>query len=99
MYKVVVVVALLLLVVRSSMAGPYSSPAHDIPAKYYFQYDVKDDYSGNDYTHSEDRDDYNTKGQYQILLPDGRVQTVDYTVTKEGGFQANVAAQGVKSYA
>lgn len=69
------------------------------PAEYHFQYDVKDDYSGNDYTHSENRDGYNTQGQYQVLLPDGRIQTVEYTVTREGGFQANVVAQGVKSYA
>lgn len=34
----------------------------------------------------------------QVLLPDGRVQTVEYTVTKDGGFMANVVAKGVSAY-
>lgn len=36
------------------------------PAEYQFSYDVKDDYSKNDFGHSEDRSGYNTKGQYQV---------------------------------
>ncbi|XP_069981631.1 pro-resilin [Penaeus vannamei] len=68
------------------------------PAEYQFSYGVKDDYSKNDYGHSEDRSGYNTQGQYQVLLPDGRVQTVEYTVTKDGGFMANVVAKGVSAY-
>ena len=64
------------------------------PPKYAFNYAVQDDATRNDYGHSEDRNDDFTTGQYQVLLPDGRVQTVKYTVDKDSGFQAEVVATG-----
>ena len=61
---------------------------------YSFNWNVLDNYSGNDYGHREDRalsksglDE--TKGSYHVLLPDGRVQTVTYYVDPYNGFQVN----------
>nr|XP_027219311.1 pro-resilin-like [Penaeus vannamei]XP_027219312.1 pro-resilin-like [Penaeus vannamei] len=92
------VIAVALVVVAARPSDPYRHPPPtygDAPAEYQFSYDVKDDYSKNDFGHSEDRSGYNTKGQYQVLLPDGRFQTVEYTVTNDSGFLANVEAKGV----
>lgn len=44
------------------------------PAKYSFEYDVKDYQSGNDFGHMESRDGDRTVGRYYVLLPDGRKQ-------------------------
>ena len=53
---------------------------------------LKDDLSGNDYGHRENRafDDV-TKGEYFVRLPDGRLQTVTYYVDPTSGFRATVA--------
>ncbi|XP_042887014.1 cuticle protein-like [Penaeus japonicus] len=92
-----VVVAIVLAVVAARPSTLYQRPQPtyaDVPAEYQFSYGVKDDYSNNDYGHSEDRSGYNTQGQYQVLLPDGRLQTVEYTVTNDSGFVASVEAKG-----
>ncbi|XP_063587077.1 cuticle protein 7-like [Penaeus indicus] len=92
------VIAVVFVVVAAFPSDPHrrSLPTYgDAPAEYQFSYEVKDDYSKNDYGHSEDRSGYNTRGQYQVVLPDGRVQTVEYTVSNDSGFMANVKAKGV----
>ncbi|XP_050720228.1 uncharacterized protein LOC127000530 isoform X2 [Eriocheir sinensis] len=61
---------------------------------YSFDWAVKDDYSGNDFGHQENRDGYNTQGSYYVLLPDGRVERVTYTVNKDSGFVATVEFEG-----
>ena len=59
------------------------------PSNYAFGYSVKDDYSGDDFSHNEVRDGYKTEGEYRVALPDGRVQIVSY-VADENGYQADV---------
>ncbi|XP_042887013.1 pro-resilin-like [Penaeus japonicus] len=117
MFKLVVA-AVVLVMVAARPSNLYGNPPPtygDVPAEYQFSYGVKDDYSNNDYGHSEDRSGYNTQGQYQtipkcsflsgimsnflripsqVLLPDGRLQTVEYTVTNDSGFVASVEAKG-----
>merc|ERR1712215_351890 len=56
------------------------------PAQYNFDWSVKDDESGNDFGHEETRDVDFTQGSYYVLLPDGRMQRVDYTVDGDSGF-------------
>ncbi|XP_063589704.1 cuticle protein 7-like [Penaeus indicus] len=94
-----------LALVAVALAAPsqpsydYSPPAtYDSPAKYSFNYAVKDDYSGNDFGHQEARDGYNTQGSYFVLLPDGRLQRVTYTVNSDSGYVAEVSYEGEAQY-
>eukprot|EP00095_Tigriopus_kingsejongensis_P007655 snap_masked-scaffold116_size340332-processed-gene-1.10 protein:Tk07655 transcript:snap_masked-scaffold116_size340332-processed-gene-1.10-mRNA-1 annotation:"larval cuticle protein a3a-like" len=57
---------------------------------YEFSWAVNDVSSGNDFGHSEKRKGSDTAGQYHVLLPDGRTQTVQYSVDPYSGFQARV---------
>merc|ERR1712215_205131 len=75
-------------------APAHPAPSYEQPAKYDFNYAVKDDYSGNNYGHSEARDGYDTQGAYYVLLPDSRLQKVTYTVNGDSGFVADVAYEG-----
>ena len=75
----------------------YKEPAYKSDAKYNYAYEVKanNDYHGNvDFGHSETRDGCSTSGKYSVLLPDGRVQTVTYTATCYGGYNADVSYYG-----
>merc|ERR1739845_89412 len=67
-------------------AAPYVDPYPAEPALYTYEYAVKDDYSNNDFGAKEGRDGYLTNGQYQVALPDGRLQTVTYTVDGGNGY-------------
>ncbi|XP_071549672.1 LOW QUALITY PROTEIN: uncharacterized protein [Panulirus ornatus] len=58
-----------------------------------FQYRVKDQYHGTEFSRHESSDATGTKGQYQVQLPDGRLQTVIYHAD-EGGFHAEVIYDG-----
>merc|ERR1711962_128214 len=82
--------ALLFALVAAASAAPSQgyapAPAYEEPAKYDFNYAVKDDYSGNDFGHQEARDGYDTQGSYYVQLPDGRLQKVTYTVNGDSGY-------------
>jgi len=45
---------------------------------YNFQYGVSDAETGQQFSHGENRDNYNTAGEYRVNLPDGRIQIVTY---------------------
>merc|ERR1711911_433778 len=68
------------------------------PAQYDFAYAVKDDYSYVDMGHNEHRNGDNTKGEYFVVLPDGRRQTVTYYVDGYSGFVADVKYSGEAKY-
>ncbi|MCL4165112.1 UNVERIFIED_CONTAM: hypothetical protein GTU68_042770 [Idotea baltica] len=67
-----------------------------MPFNYAFE--VKDEYSGNDFSHNTDSDGHVTKGEYRVLLPDGRTQIVSYVADHEDGYQAEVTYEGEASY-
>ena len=70
-------------------------PTSDKHVKYDFQYGVANDYSGLNYAHNEVRDGHATNGGYSVLLPDGRTQTVTYSVGDAySGFVADVTYTG-----
>ena len=78
--------------------APAYKPApayHEEPANYAYNYAVNDDYAGVNFNQEESRNGYATNGQYSVLLPDGRTQTVTYTVG-DGytGYQADVQYSG-----
>ena len=55
------------------------------PANYEFAWNVKDDYSNNNYGQSERSSSGATSGSYYVALPDGRLQKVSYTVNGDEG--------------
>ena len=61
---------------------------------YIFSYAVEDNYSGNQFGHTENRHGGDTAGAYHVRLPDGRLQTVQYTVDHYGGYRATVVYEG-----
>jgi hypothetical protein len=75
--------------------GIAHGPVYDYgPAKYQYEYGVKDDYSHNNYGHGEHRDGHITEGSYFVSLPDGRLQNVHYTVNGDEGYIAEVTYEG-----
>lgn len=56
-------------------------------------YEVQDSNFGVDFGQRESRSGDSTQGSYHVLLPDGRVQTVDYTAD-QGGYRPTVNYQG-----
>ena len=62
-----------------------TEPVYDTPAYYSYEYAVNDDYAKTHFNANEARDGYTTNGEYRVLLPDGRVQKVTYTVDAYNG--------------
>eukprot|EP00095_Tigriopus_kingsejongensis_P009426 maker-scaffold143_size313727-snap-gene-2.24 protein:Tk09426 transcript:maker-scaffold143_size313727-snap-gene-2.24-mRNA-1 annotation:"cuticle protein" len=76
-------------------APHHSGPSyHEEPAHYQYGYAVQDEYAGTSFRASEARDGYATNGEYSVLLPDGRTQTVTYTVDDYSGYVADVKYDG-----
>ncbi|XP_069976304.1 pro-resilin-like [Penaeus vannamei] len=100
--KVITLAAL----VAAALAHPENIPSYRYgaptpssgPAKYDFNYSVNDPPSGNDFGHQEARDGPNTQGSYYVLLPDGRLQKVAYTVNGDSGYVADVTYEGEAQY-
>lgn len=55
-----------------------------MPASYDFAYDVQDSAVSLDFGHNEKRKDDRVSGSYHVLLPDGRMQLVEYEAGSEG---------------
>ena len=88
---------MLLLVGLSASLPPAFRTDHSAPPQYQFEYRAEDEYAGLRFGQQEQRDGAETSGQYSVLLPDGRRQTVTYTVVGERGFQADVSYDGEPS--
>merc|ERR1712025_97098 len=73
---------------------PYVDPYPAEEALYTYEYAVKDDYTSSDFAGKEARDGILTNGQYSVNLPDGRLQTVTYTVNGGEGYVADVQYAG-----
>ncbi|CAH1107307.1 unnamed protein product [Psylliodes chrysocephalus] len=67
------------------------------PANYQFSYHVDDPPSGNDFGHEEQRQGDVAKGKYFVLLPDGRLQTVEYTADSDG-YKPKITYEQVGGY-
>ena len=78
--------------------GSLNSYLFHQPARpYYFAYDVKDDYTYNNYGQKESSDGKVTTGSYHVLLPDGRTQIVTYKADSYG-YNADVKYEGYAKY-
>ncbi|KAK9511161.1 hypothetical protein O3M35_005774 [Rhynocoris fuscipes] len=65
---------------------------------YEFGYAVKDHHYGTDFGQNEASDGHNVKGQYRVVLPDGRTQIVTYHADWKTGFHADVKYEGEARY-
>jgi len=79
-------------------AAAYVDPYYNDLAEYSFEYGVADSISGSQFGDQESRSGGLTQGQYQVALPDGRVQTVTYTVDGPSGYVATVEYSGEAVY-
>lgn len=62
----------------------YSFIVFQEPAKYEFSYEVDDAQTGTKFGHSEQRDGDLATGEYNVVLPDGRRQVVEYEAGLQG---------------
>jgi len=85
-------------VATAPVAAAYVDPYYNDLAEYSFEYGVADSISGSQFGDQESRSGGLTQGQYQVALPDGRVQTVTYTVDGPSGYVANVEYSGEAVY-
>ena len=60
---------------------------------YDFGYIVANDHPQN-FNHKENRDGYQTHGEYSVALADGRIMRVIYQVNGDSGFIADVSYEG-----
>lgn len=63
---------------------------------YAFSYTVRDQKTGDDFSHSQQSSGSATNGEYRVRLPDGRTQIVSYTAD-ENGYKANVRYDDLKT--
>ncbi|KAM3968957.1 uncharacterized protein ACR2FA_002620 [Aphomia sociella] len=66
--------------------------ANPEPANYNFGYMVNDYQEGTDFGHHEERQEERAQGEYHVVLPDGRKQTVSYEAD-ERGFKPQISYQ------
>merc|ERR1719318_503477 len=82
------------VVATPATTATYVDPYYSELADYSFEYGVADSISGSQFGDQESRSGGLTQGQYQVALPDGRLQTVTYTVDGPSGYVANVEYSG-----
>ncbi|XP_052754755.1 pro-resilin-like [Galleria mellonella] len=68
------------------------------PAKYEFNYEVDDAQTGTKFGHSEQRDGDTATGEYNVELPDGRKQVVEYEAGLQG-YKPQIRYEGGRSNA
>ena len=61
-----------------------------------FEHAVNDDASYNDFGHQESSDGNVESGSFDVLLPNGHIQIVTYTVDDHSGYVADVKYDGAK---
>ncbi|XP_042887380.1 uncharacterized protein LOC122263121 [Penaeus japonicus] len=67
---------------------------HGHPEAQGFGYAVDDNDNGSKFTHNGYSEGNTTKGEYRVLLPDGRTQVVTYSSNPESGYMARVSYEG-----
>ncbi|XP_064118872.1 cuticle protein 7-like isoform X3 [Macrobrachium nipponense] len=77
--------------------APKHQPSYEKGMPFDYNYVVKDDYQNLDFGHKSNSDGKVVTGDYHVLLPDGRIQTVVYTADYNG-YRAEVTYQGEAKY-
>merc|ERR1711911_434475 len=84
---------------KAYVAPVYQPPTYEYVAHpYAFQWTVEDVPSYNSFGHQVTSDGKTVTGSYRVVLPDGRTQTVTYTVDGYSGYVADVVYEGVAKY-
>merc|ERR1711892_1265039 len=79
-------------------AASYADPLAEV-SPYNFNYAVADDYSSSNFQAGETSDGLGGKtGSYSVALPDGRIQTVNYSTNEYDGYVADVSYSGTAVY-
>ncbi|XP_052756100.1 pro-resilin-like isoform X2 [Galleria mellonella] len=68
-----------------------------LPANYDFSYDVQDNAVSLDFGHNEKRKDDRATGSFHVLLPDGRMQLVEYEAGPDG-YKPQVMYMGTATF-
>ncbi|XP_011567470.3 pro-resilin isoform X1 [Plutella xylostella] len=68
------------------------------PANYNFEYMVSDYDQGTEFGHHEERENESARGEYSVVLPDGRRQTVTYEAD-ERGFKPRISYEETDNFA
>merc|ERR1712181_203215 len=77
----------------------YAAPDLAEVPPYTYNYGVADEYSGAAFSQSESNDGTGVvEGSYQVNLPDGRIQTVNYHANDIDGYVAEVSYSGAAAY-
>merc|ERR1712117_786842 len=82
-------------------AVAHAAPLDDLAevSPYTYNYGVADDYSKAAFSQTESNDGTGVvEGSYQVNLPDGRVQTVNYHANDVDGYVAEVSYAGEAQY-
>ncbi len=82
----------------ANAAAPAPYDNDEPSAAYRYLYTVADSLSGASFNVGEERDGDLTAGSYSVALPDGRIQTVNYRVTADSGYVADVTYTGEAHY-
>ncbi|XP_066601380.1 pro-resilin isoform X2 [Prorops nasuta] len=78
--------------------GDHDHGAHEPGMPFDFNYAVKEDAYGNDYSHNAISDGDVVRGEYRVQMPDGRLQVVRYTADWKHGFSAQVSYEGTPRF-
>ncbi|KAG6802739.1 pro-resilin isoform X1 [Apis mellifera caucasica] len=78
----------------TTIPGGHDHHHHEPGMPFDFNYAVKEDAFGNDYSHNAISDGDIVRGEYRVQLPDGRLQIVRYTADWKHGFSAQVSYDG-----
>ena len=77
--------------IHGETALEHPLPDLSSPISYSYNYHVEDPHDdGPHYSKHENSDGQVTNGEYSVKLPDGRTQTVSYSVVGDGGFSVKV---------
>ncbi|XP_075226709.1 cuticle protein 8-like [Lycorma delicatula] len=99
-YQVFLGVAVAVIMISQCLAVEYAPSYHSAPEpydehpKYNFEYEVKDEHTGDIKSQQETRDGDYVKGYYSLIQPDGKKRTVEYTSDHKVGFNAIVHYEG-----
>ncbi|KAJ2949479.1 hypothetical protein O0L34_g15401 [Tuta absoluta] len=82
------------IAVQAPIAAKLIYQEQEIPAQYEYEYSIQDPQSGDDKSAKENRSGDDVQGYYSFVQPDGVRRIVEYTSSKEHGFNAVVRYEG-----